>query len=135
MQNVRPNQDCVASKVLEGEAILIHLVSGVYYSMGGVGAVFWELLQSGLSPRAAAAQIAVAYDRDLADVEADLADLLGVLLREDLVVPVEAETVAEVVLEELVVGSYLRPELEIYRDMGELLALDPPDPDLSLAPC
>ena len=38
---VRANPDEVAAKVVQGEAIIINLATGVYYSMTGVGAAAW----------------------------------------------------------------------------------------------
>ena len=38
---LRPNEEEVAAKVMDGEAILINLSSGIYYSMDKVGGVLW----------------------------------------------------------------------------------------------
>ena len=45
----RPREEEVASKVIDGEAIIINLANGVYYSMDKVGALVWDLLQTGYS--------------------------------------------------------------------------------------
>jgi len=37
--SLRPNEEEVASKVMDGEAILINLSNGIYYSMDKVGGV------------------------------------------------------------------------------------------------
>ncbi len=39
---LRPREEEVASKVIDGEAIIINLANGVYYSMDKVGALVWE---------------------------------------------------------------------------------------------
>ena len=36
---MQPNKEEVAAKVMDGEAILINLSNGIYYSMDKVGAV------------------------------------------------------------------------------------------------
>ena len=43
---MQANPDEVAAKVVQGEAIIINLASGVYYSMTGVGAAAWGLLEA-----------------------------------------------------------------------------------------
>ena len=37
VQYLKPNSDGVASKIVDGEAILINLSNGMYYSMDAVG--------------------------------------------------------------------------------------------------
>ena len=44
---VRAKVDEVAAKVIDGEAVLINLATGVYYSMRGSGAYLWSQLESG----------------------------------------------------------------------------------------
>ena len=67
-----------------GETILIHLVSGSYYSLNEVGTVFWQMLDGSVTIGACAAQIAQEYDAPVDQVQADLLEIAGELVPEDL---------------------------------------------------
>jgi len=127
--------DEVAAKVLDGETIIINVANGLYYSLAGVGSEMWVLLENGRSLGEMAAIIAARYAVSPSEVAADLERLGGELLAERMVAIVEdaAGSTATVPIpppppaEPLV---YESPSLQIYRDMAELLALDPPTPGL-----
>jgi len=57
-----PNRDDVVAKVLDGEAIMIDLPKGIYYSLDGVGGRVWELLEEGRGAAAIAVGIAREFD-------------------------------------------------------------------------
>jgi len=44
-----PNRANVAAKVIDGEAIILDITRGAYYSMDGAGAVIWAGLDTGHS--------------------------------------------------------------------------------------
>lgn len=72
-------------QVVADEAILIHLHTGVYYSLNEVGTVFWELLDGQRTLADCAAQIANEYNAPAEVILADLEELAGELAREGLV--------------------------------------------------
>lgn len=41
-----PKSDQIAAKVMDGEAVIIDLATGVYYSMDGVGGLIWSLIEA-----------------------------------------------------------------------------------------
>lgn len=121
----------IAARIIDGEAIMIDLSSGRYYSLVGSGALVWALLERGHGIDATVDQVATHYGVARERVEADLDVLIGKLLAEGVVVevadagepaPLEAGLVPE--------GEYATPALEAYDDMEDLLALDPPLPTL-----
>jgi hypothetical protein len=70
----------VVCEVAEGEAVLLDLKRGVYYSLDPVGSRFWELLRAGSDLDAARERLLAEYDvtpdqlgRDLERLVADLA--------------------------------------------------------------
>jgi hypothetical protein len=67
-----------------GEAILIHLNTGVYYSLNDVGTSFWNLLDGQRSIADCAGLIAAEYDAPAEVVLADLLELGADLVREGL---------------------------------------------------
>lgn len=126
----RLKADNIAATVIDGEAIIVNLTTGVYYSMGKVGGEIWQMIEQGLSvPRISAlvmARYQVDEDRARTDVEA----LVGKLSAEDLIAPSDEAALAGSEPVMAVRLPYVTPTLKIYRDMGDLLALDPPMPGL-----
>jgi len=133
----RPREEEVASKVIDGEAIIINLANGVYYSMDKVGALVWERLQAGYTLDDVIRSVTAAYDVSPEHAESNVVELVEVLLQENLVVTSEngSSHSAEVIAEQEDKLPYELPKLNIYRDMGDLLALDPPVPGLADTPC
>jgi hypothetical protein len=130
----RPREEEVASKVIDGEAIIINLANGVYYSM--VGAYVWDLLQAGHTLEAVTTAVTRRYDVAREQAESNVRDLVQELVEENLVVSTEngAAAPTEGEMEQQEKAPYDIPKLNIYRDMGDLLALDPPVPGLGDTP-
>ncbi len=63
------------SQVVAGEAILIHLDSGTYYSLDPVGTAFWEMLDGRQTIADHATVIADTHGVDRAMVVEDLIEL------------------------------------------------------------
>jgi len=130
---LRPDTARVAARVIDGEAIIMDVRSGVYYSMQGTGSFVWEQIDGGATVQGIAQALARRYDvspeRALQDVTSLVEQLLqeGVARYDDNVRVVEtvaAPHSADVRL------PYQPPGLQVYRDMGDLLALDPPAPSV-----
>ena len=71
--------------IVAEEAILIHLQTGVYYSLNEVGTAFWNLLDGQRTLDDCAAQIAAEYSAPPEEVLSDLVALAGELEAEGLV--------------------------------------------------
>ena len=132
----RPREEEVASKVIDGEAIIINLANGVYYSMDKVGALIWDLLQSRYTLEQVIVAITGHYDVPRKQAEANVRELVQELVQENLIVSSEngIPAPAERKIEQQERMPYEVPKLNIYRDMGDLLALDPPVPGLGDTP-
>jgi hypothetical protein len=127
---LRLNENEVAAKVIDGEAIIINLANGIYYSMDKVGGLIWEMLAGEYSLEEVVAAITARYDVSSEQAQADIERLAGELLQENLLLTSgkggPSQTLnAEESQQKL---PYEAPSLNIYRDMGDLLALDPPTP-------
>ena len=137
-KRLQSNSREVAAKVMDGEAIFINLSTGVYYSMNEVGTFIWELIDAGRTPDAAVEIVTGCYEVSREQAKADVERLVSVLLEESIVIESDNEAKAgeftgtETALTER--KPYVAPELLIYRDMGDLLALDPPMPGLQDIP-
>jgi len=132
----RPNEKEVAAKVLDGEAIIINLSNGIYYSMDKVGGLLWAMIEAGHSLEETVEEIVARYDVSSEQARADIERLAADLIQENLVlasdhVPPPGETQGPGSRQKL---AYEPPQLNIYRDMGDLLALDPPMPGLEEIP-
>jgi hypothetical protein len=85
-QSTRLRQSANATfQTVAGEAILIHLHTGAYYSLNEVGTVFWEMLDGVKSIAECSAKIAGEYDAPVETVTADLLEISEHLLKEGLV--------------------------------------------------
>jgi Coenzyme PQQ synthesis protein D (PqqD) len=131
----RSDEAEIAAKVLEGEAIMINLSNGIYYSLNKAGALMWELIAAGYRLGDVVSVVTKRYDVSAEQAAADLGRLAEELLQERLVVagPDQPSPVVSPVED----GSrlaYESPKLEVYRDIGHLIALDPPMPGLKDVP-
>ncbi|MBI3801345.1 MAG: PqqD family protein [Deltaproteobacteria bacterium] len=112
--------------------VLCTLLDGIYYSMDRVGGLIWEMLAGAHSPEEVTTAILARYDVSSEQVQADVERLAAELLQENLLLAtndgVEPQTLAEPDNHQKL--PYEMPVLNIYRDMGDLLALDPPTPGL-----
>jgi hypothetical protein len=121
---------------MDGEAILINLSNGMYYSMDKVGGLLWELVEKGYSLEEMATAISERYEVSPDQARADVERITAELQQENLVLegngaaPQEALALDSSKARE----PYEAPQLNVYRDMGALLALDPPMPGLEATP-
>ena len=130
-QSLAPDTSRGAAEVIDGEAIIINLTTGVYYSMQAAGAELWSMIERGESVEAMLAGITSRYDVDAGTALADLNAVLEKLLAEGLVRKSENGHREAVVAAGSSKLAYTPPSLQIYRDMEDLLALDPPAPGMN----
>lgn len=133
-QRLSPIETQVAAKVIDGEAIIIRLSDGFYFSMSHVGALVWSLIEQRMTVNEIVSEVLARYHASEAQVLGDVVDLANQLLREELVQTVtsgpDSSEGAEGPLAEAK-EAYESPRLQQYQDMADLLALDPPAPGLT----
>jgi len=88
---VRVNPE-VLFQDLDGEAVLLHLGSGVYFGLDEVGARIWSLLAEGADLRTVARTVASEYAVDEGRCVEDLLDLAAELKTHGLVSAGAAQT-------------------------------------------
>ena len=74
-------------EVVEGEAIVINVDTGSYYSLDEVGTIFWEMLDGRRTLSEIGSHIAGRYEVEAAMVTDDLVELATDLVTEHLVEP------------------------------------------------
>ena len=125
------NLDRAAGDVIDGEAIIINLTTGVYYSMQGIGGELWAMLGERRPFGAMLETIVASYDVTADEARRDIEAVLGQLLDEGLIQPASGTEGAPAIPAAAAKKPYARPELQVYRDMQDLLALDPPAPGMN----
>ena len=132
-QHFRKSGPKIIGEVIDGEAVIINLASGCYYSLEGVGAVVWELIER----ESTAAQIVETINHRYRCKGADVARAVTVLLqdlqKDDLIEPFDGDQRLNSQDPEpgeasIPVGErpdFTIPELKTYTDMQEFLLVDP----------
>jgi hypothetical protein len=121
----------VISETLEGEAVIINLGTGTYFSLNPTASLVWGLLETGSTRAAMRASLLGIIEVDAASLEVDLERFLGELESEALVRPRRADGVAVVPGPVTTVPAaggrlpYLAPVMTRYTDVQELLLMDP----------
>jgi hypothetical protein len=139
---VSANEQQVAAKVMDGEAILINLGTGIYYSLGATGGFIWSLVEKRHSVGDIVRSMMAHYDVGESEATRDVLRLASDLCAEGLAT---ATAAASAPVSPAAEGSpipqaptaprlpYEPPTMEKYTDMAEMFALDPPLPGLSQA--
>ncbi|MDS3861162.1 PqqD family protein [Thermosynechococcaceae cyanobacterium BACA0444] len=124
----RVNTPTVVSEVIEGEAVILNLDSGNYYSMEGSGAIIWELLSQGLTVTEVGNWLAKTFNAHSDQMINTVAGLVDELQMEGLIVPLgeDLPDSESLNLDNMAVGkSFVEPKLCKYSDLQDLLILDP----------
>jgi hypothetical protein len=122
------NEPTVAADVIDGEAIIINLAKGDYFSLSSTGADFWKLIVSGHSVKEIVSTATEKFGLEPAQVMNDLRPLVDRLIDEGLIVPIDDDA-SPTSAPAFASSAYESPELSVFSDVKELLALDPPLPD------
>jgi hypothetical protein len=132
---LRINDDEVAAEIVDGEAVVINLGTGMYYTLAGTGCEAWAMIEQRLTLAEMSETLATRYRVAPATVLIDLQRLAGELLDEGLVRVTSdaggAVSRVDATSAPSAAGcAYAPPDLCRYTDMAEVLALDPPLPVL-----
>jgi hypothetical protein len=119
------NASHVVHETIDGETILIHLGTGTYYSLDGIGTEVWMMLAAGASREALLAAANDRYDGDAVEIEASLSSLLADLLHEELLVEGEPGIAADSPSLPAGRAPFAAPVLHVYTDMQEFMLVDP----------
>jgi len=124
----RINGAGVIGEILDGEAIIVNLDSGAYYSLEGVGSEVWSAVESGATLPELIELAGAKYAGPAAEIAAGVAALVEELIAEALLVADGAANGHR--LQRAIAPAadrlpFVKPTLEKFTDMADLLLLDP----------
>lgn len=127
----RLNSPAVMHEAVDGEVIIVNVVTGIYYSLGGAGATLWADLLRGEEEEGLVERIVQAGGATRELAAAEVRRFVAELRAENLLVPVEAaEALADggepsAAPSSEGISPFAPPTLARYADMEELLLVDP----------
>jgi len=127
------NTPNVIHDTIDGVSVIINLASGRYYSLQNTATEIWSLVEAGLPAHKVVQRMSDRYDAADTDMRQVVQGFLEQLLQEGLVRVHDADGVLERRVPDAPVGEltamprapFAVPMLEIYRDLEDLLLLDP----------
>jgi hypothetical protein len=123
----------VVHETIEGEAILIHMETGFYYSLDGAGAEIWNALAAGSPSAEVAVDLRTRYQAPPGAIEDAVSSLAAELCREGLLDETDAPPAgnggpAPGISVNGAAGSrrdFEAPVLHRYTDMADFMLVDP----------
>ena len=120
------NKTKLVSEISDGEAIIVDLETGAYFSLQNSACFFWENLLAGVTLTRLADLTYLRYSEVPLTIVEDLRAFLLELQAEELLVrTADAAMPSAEVSPNVKKTMYTRPIVEKFTDMAELLLLDP----------
>jgi hypothetical protein len=118
----------IVSEIIDGEAIIMDLKSGIYFSAQDVGALIWDGIMHGFDKYRISHRICQAYLVEPGDLAPGLNDFIAAAVANNLVEDVSGAALApeewSIPLPAARLG-YVLPVLQSYGDIQDLALLDP----------
>ena len=120
----------IVHQTIDGEAVLLNLERGHYYSLRFTAEAIWSGILKGLSESGVVSVLERSFDADAGEIEKAVADFILKLKAEELILPLESNGHDALNTAANENGKpdkikFEAPVLEKYTDMEELLLLDP----------
>ena len=118
----------VVHETIDGEAVIINLESGAYFSAEGASAIAWQQIAGGASAADLIAVIGERYEGGAAEIGTAVAQFIAQLSQEGLIRPAEPADGAPAAAPAPPPGAkpaFKELSLRIFTDLQELLLLDP----------
>jgi hypothetical protein len=113
-----------ASEVFDGEVVIAHYGTGLYFSISPAGALIWQGLSHGLTVAEAATWLAGHFAADAAAIPAQVEAFVSTLVERQLLIAVaERDKAGE--LPAIALAAWQEPAIDSFDDLQELLLLDP----------
>ncbi len=123
----RVNAPAVASEIIDGEAVIMNLRTGAYFSTRGSGSLLWNWIEQGIPEDVLASALRRSYADADGEVDRTLAVFLTQLLEHELIreIPLQGPIPAPEPEIPVTGARFAPPVLEVFTDMQDLLLLDP----------
>lgn len=124
----RINAPHVIAETMAGEATIVQLTTGCYFSLAGTGAEIWDGLVAGDTLEEVVERLAAEYDAPREEIAAAAGRLLGELTAEELLVAGENGSGSARPVQQPTAGErrpFVEPSLEKFTDMQDIVLLDP----------
>jgi hypothetical protein len=124
----RVNTPAVASEIIDGEAVIMNLKSGSYFSTREVGSLLWAWLDQGIPESVIVHSLHAAGEAPLETVSREVRRFIDELLKHDLIRELPADRCGTPPTPNgasPTTFKFAPPVLEVYNDMQDLLLLDP----------
>ncbi len=125
------NSPAVVGEILDGEAVIMNLKSGNYFSTDKVGSFLWALIEKGASDESMVQALTSHFEVEENQVSPAVDAFLNDLITNELVRANESGGTAQFDVPESDMAqlngqtSFVAPVLNVYSDMQDLLLLDP----------
>ena len=127
MRRYRANTPRFVDETVDGEALIMDMVTGSYYTCRDSSTIAWEALKAGVATSDVAALISNAYRVELGNVERDVERFVDDLLGDEMLVPLDgsAAPAPPATTNGSVIGEYQPLRFDRYTDLADLILLDP----------
>ena len=116
----------VVHETIDGEAIIIDLASGNYFSLSGCGPQVWEMLAAGAGEAEIAAALETRFEAEPGAIGEAVSSLLGELRESRLIeADGEAPSAREATPNGATRSAFDPPMFERYTDLKDYFLLDP----------
>ena len=123
----RVNSPQVIFENIDGELILVHMEKGAYYTTDDIGSLVWFQVEARCSVAEMCESLQFQFEAGPGEIEAAVHSFLERLLAEDLIAPDQAAQPRTPAARVATTPkrAFRTPALQSYRDMQDMLALDP----------
>lgn len=126
---LRINAPSVVAETIDGEAVIMNLKSGSYYSTESVGSEIWNWLEQGWQRHAIVEALGARYEADRQTIAGAVSAFFDDLIAQGLVVADDGAPNDPLTAQIPSAGgaprAFVPPVLNVYTDMKDLLLLDP----------
>lgn len=127
------NDAAIVAELFDNEAIIMDLSDGVYYTLSGTAAEVWSMIEAGLTRDDIVARLSSLHDVDAATCNSDLEPFFAELVERSIVLSSTEAPTSKGEVAEGAFGAYTAPTVICHTDMAEVMAMDPPLPELTAA--
>ena len=125
MKSFSVNTAGVTHDVFDGEVVALNLIDGKYYSMEGTASFIWQAILQYATTTSVISQLKRLPDVENHVVETEVEQFLLQLQNEGLITELESNEPREPRTQPALPIKYSTPQLLIFTDMQEVIALDP----------